>query len=77
MTIDRIFDALQNEDGRNPFDTDESNAAFEAILSRVETKDQSFSADFMGVIVDERRRAFREGFKAACSLLAEGLGREG
>ncbi|MGN1119526.1 MAG: hypothetical protein ACI4Q4_04155 [Oscillospiraceae bacterium] len=77
MTIDRIFDSLQTEDGCNPFDTDESSAAIEAILSRVEPKDQSFSADFMGFIVDERRRAFREGFKAACSLLVEGLGREG
>lgn len=76
MTIDRIFDVLQNDEGGNPFDTTSSRAAIDAILARVAPKDDNVTVDLMGVIVDERKRAFKAGFRAACSLLAEGMGRD-
>lgn len=76
MTIDRIFDAMQAEDGNNPFDTASSAAAIDGILARVEVKDSDVAVDLMNAIVEERRRAFRLGYKTACSLLAEGLTRE-
>lgn len=77
MTINQIFDFLQydrEEKGTNPFDTDTSNAAIDALLSRVTAKDKDVSIDLMGLIVDERKLAFSIGFKAACSLMVEGLG---
>lgn len=77
MTINQIYDFLQQGDeetGLSPFDTAASNDAVDAFLERVIPKDEDVTVDLMGLIVDERKLAFKIGFEVACSLLAEGMG---
>lgn len=72
MSVEQIFNFLQQggeDQDRNPFDTDESSKAIDAALSRLIPKDNDATVDLLGLIVDERKRAFKIGFKVARSLL--------